>query len=165
MSGMFSTPIKEPFDPSSLKVEVRNTTVGELCEMLRNGLIDLHPGSQQQMNLWDDKKKSSLIELIILGIPLPSFYFYIDTNKKEWIVIDGLQRLCSLDDFIVKENFTLQNLNLIKNTYEGKKYNDFTYFERLELNMRPVTLNVISGNVFNEAKNAIFNAINFKWNE
>jgi len=49
------------------------------------------------------KQRSKLIGSILLGLPLPAFYF--DTSKKQWDIVDGLQRCCSIDNFCVK-NFT-----------------------------------------------------------
>ena len=162
MPGLFPTPIKEPFDPSNLKVEVKNTTIEHLITMLKNDLIDLQPDFQRRGNLWNEQEKSSLIESIILGLPLPSFYFYIDTAIKKWIVIDGLQRLCALNDFMVTQNLKLDELELLGKTHNGKFYDDFSYFEQLDMTMKPVTLNVISGNASNEAMYIIFQRLNSK---
>ena len=162
MPGLFPTAISKPFDPSNLKVEVKNTTIEHLITMLKNDLIDLQPDFQRHGNLWNEREKSSLIESIILGLPLPSFYFYIDTNIKKWIVIDGLQRLCALKDFMVTQELKLNELELLSNTHNGKCYDDFSYFEQLDMTMRPVTLNVISGTASNEAMYIIFQRLNSK---
>ena len=80
MATLINTPIDKPFDPSSLKVEVKNTTVGQLTDMLRNGMIDFQPDFQRHGDLWGAAKRSRLIQLLILGLPLPSFYFFIDAE-------------------------------------------------------------------------------------
>lgn len=160
MPGLFPTPISKPFDPSNLKVEVKNTTIEHLITMLKNDLIDLQPDFQRRGNLWSEREKGSLIESIILGLPLPSFYFYIDNNIKKWIVIDGLQRLCALKDFMVTQELKLSELQLLGNTHNGKTYDDFSYFEQLDMTMRPVTLNVISGTASKEAMYIIFQRLN-----
>lgn len=160
MASLFDTPINKPFDPSSLKVEVKNTTVGQLADMLKNGMIDLQPDFQRHGNLWNNGKKSRLIESIFLGLPLPSFYFYIDVSKEKWVVIDGLQRLSSIDDFMVKKTLKLTGLQFLKETHNNRNYEDFSYFDQLEMSMRSVTLNVISGASSTEAKYIIFQRIN-----
>lgn len=160
MALLFDTPINKPFDPSSLKVEVKNTTVGQLADMLRNGMIDLQPDFQRHRNLWSKSKKSRLIESIILGLPLPSFYFYIDLDKEKWVVIDGLQRLCSINDFMVDKSLKLTGLQFLKDTHEKRNFEEFSYFEQLEMSMRSVTLNVVSGASSAEAKYIIFQRIN-----
>ncbi len=160
MTLLFDAPISKPFDPSSLKVEVKNTTVGQVADMLKNGMIDLQPDFQRHGDLWNKKKKSRLIESIVLGLPLPSFYFYIDENKEKWVVIDGLQRLNSINDFMVERTLKLSGLQFLDGTHKDRGFEDFSYFEQLEMSMRSVTLNVISGASSAEAKYIIFQRIN-----
>lgn len=160
MASLFDTPINKPFDPSSLRVEVKNTTVGQLADMLKNGMIDLQPDFQRHRDLWNKSKKSRLIESIILGLPLPSFYFYVDATQKKWVVIDGLQRLCSINDFMVARKLKLSGLQFLGQTHNSRNYEDFSYFEQLEMSMRSVTLNLISGASSAEAKYIIFQRIN-----
>ena len=153
-------PIDKPFDPSSLKCEVKNTTVGELCMMLKNNLIDLQPDFQRHGDLWGKRKKSLLIESLILGLPLPSFYFFIDREQKKWVVIDGLQRLCTLNDFFVEKSLRLTELQFLSDSHLSRNIDDFTYFEQLEMSMRSVTLNILSGDSSIEAKYIMFQRIN-----
>lgn len=160
MPSLFNIPINKPFDPASLRVEVKNTTVGQLADMLRKNMIDLQPDFQRHAHLWNKAKKSRLIESIVLGLPLPSFYFYIDERQKKWVVIDGLQRLCSINDFMVEQKLALTGLEFLSKDHIGRRFDDFTYFEQLDMHMRPVTLNVISGASSAEAKYVIFKRIN-----
>lgn len=160
MPSLFNTPINSPFDPASLRVEVKNTTIGQLVDMLKRRLINMQPDFQRHGNLWNKNKKSRLIESIILGLPLPSFYFYIDENDEKWVVIDGLQRLCAIRDFMVEQNLKLTGLQFIGKLHNKYQFEDFSYFEQLDMLMRPVTLNVISGASSAEAKYIIFQRIN-----
>ena len=148
-----------PFDPSQLKVEVKNTTVKVLCDMLEHDMIDMQPDFQRHANLWDIKKKSRFIESIILGIPIPSMFFYVDRDSKKWVVIDGLQRLCALYDFMVTKKVRLKGLELLKNV-EDYSLEEFSYFDQLDMAMRNVTLNVISGDASRDAIYLIFKRIN-----
>ena len=162
MGSIIRTSVKEPFDPSLLKAEVKNSTIGALVDMLKNGLIDLNPEFQRSGNLWDDNRKSQLIESILLGLPLPSFYFYVDEAQKKWVVIDGLQRLCSLQKFMVDGTLSLQGLEFLESEKYGKHFQDFDYFDQLAMTMHPVTLNVLSGNTSAEARYIIFQRVNSK---
>lgn len=162
MDSIIRSSITEPFDPSTLKAEVKNATIGQLVEMLRNDLIDLNPDFQRHANLWDTKRKSQLIESILLGLPLPSFYFYNDSNSKKWVVIDGLQRLCSLKSFMVDEDLTLRGLEFLDEKKYGVPYKSFSYYDKLAISMHSVTLNVLSGNASAEARYIIFQRVNSK---
>ncbi len=91
--------VNTPFDPGSVDIVDRKITIGNLLERLRNKELNLSPDFQRRANLWDDIRKSRLIESILLRIPLPSFYFSEDADGN-YQVVDGLQRLCSIFHFI-----------------------------------------------------------------
>lgn len=162
MDNIIKSSVTEPFDPSTLKAEVRNATIGQLVEMLRNDLIDLYPEFQRNANLWGAGKKSQLIESILLGLPLPSFYFYNDSIGKKWVVIDGLQRLCALKSFMVDGDLTLKDLEFLDKEKYSKPYSEFSYYDKLAISMHPVTLNVLSGSASAEARYIIFQRVNSK---
>lgn len=67
----------------------------------------------QRRYVWDDLRKSRLIESIIMGIPIPTIYTYTrqDSNEIKEIVIDGQQRLKTIKQF-VKNQFPLDGLKL-----------------------------------------------------
>lgn len=152
---------KKTFDATSFKVEVKNTTISTLTEMLHNEIIVLDPAFQRNKDLWSPAKQSELIESVLLGLPLPSFYFYNDTRSKRWIIIDGLQRLCSINNFMVKETLKLQDLSIL-DSYNGCKFSGFSFYDQTTVRMFPITINVITGNVSPEAITLIFKRVNAK---
>lgn len=160
MSSFFHSSVTEPFDPSSLKTEVKNATVGLLVDMLKNDVIDLNPEFQRSRDLWNASKKSQLIESILMGLPLPSFYFYIDETRKKWVVIDGLQRLCSFKSFLVDKILRLQGLDFLDKERYGRFFDEFDYFDQLAITMHPVTLNILSGDPSAKARYIIFKRVN-----
>jgi hypothetical protein len=91
--------IRTPFDPTNVDIIDKKLTIGSLIERLKHGELKLTPDFQRRANLWDDSRKSRLIESVLLRIPLPSFYFSED-NEGNFDVVDGLQRLCSIFHFI-----------------------------------------------------------------
>jgi hypothetical protein len=90
-----------PFDPKLIKITVETTTIFNLAQRLKYNQIDLYPKFQRKANLWDDVRKSRLIESLLLRFPLPAFYFDIE-NEDNWLVVDGLQRLSAIRDFVVE---------------------------------------------------------------
>ncbi|HEP1819614.1 TPA: DUF262 domain-containing protein [Streptococcus suis] len=72
---------------------------------LEDSLI-LEPEFQRDY-VWSRKKKIELIDSIIMGVPLPTFYFSIDKNGN-LLVVDGKQRISSILEFITGK-LTLPN--------------------------------------------------------
>jgi hypothetical protein len=73
-------------------------TIGELVNMYRDGDIIIDPNFQRLFR-WDIERKSRLIESILVRIPLPSIFVFELPNSK-WEVIDGLQRLSTILEFM-----------------------------------------------------------------
>lgn len=82
-----------------IKHWVSNRSFGELIEMYEEDEITI-PIMQRNF-VWDSVKCSRLIESIILGLPIPPlFLIEVDSNKYE--VIDGLQRITAISNFVKK---------------------------------------------------------------
>ncbi|HHX8294141.1 TPA: DUF262 domain-containing protein [Vibrio diabolicus] len=71
-----------------------------LYQRLLHDEIEIQPDYQRQDRIWDDSKKSKLIESILMGLPLPIFYFG-ERKNDNWVVIDGLQRITTVQDFMM----------------------------------------------------------------
>lgn len=91
--------IKTPFNPATVDISDRKFTISALLERLKHNELKLTPDFQRRANLWDEPRKSRLIESVLLRIPLPSFYFSEDEDGN-FEVVDGLQRLCSIFHFV-----------------------------------------------------------------
>ena len=91
--------IQVPFDPSKIDVITQSRTVDLLLTRLKEGELDLSPDFQRRNNIWDEKRKSSLIESMLLRIPIPSLYVSEDKDG-DYTVVDGLQRLCAIAHFV-----------------------------------------------------------------
>jgi hypothetical protein len=87
-------------DASSLVVYSRDWTVETVINQIEQGNIDLNPKFQRR-NAWADKRRSRLIESLLIGIPVPEIVLAEDiTKKKSFIVIDGKQRLLAIAGFV-----------------------------------------------------------------
>ncbi|MBE0470893.1 MAG: DUF262 domain-containing protein [Methyloprofundus sp.] len=94
-------------------------SIGEVVSLYVAGEIDIHP-EFQRIYRWDTAQKSSLIESILLGIPLPSF-FVSQRDDGIWDLVDGLQRLATILSFIGvykdEDEKTAEPLKLEKTKY------------------------------------------------
>lgn len=161
--------IEIPFDPSKIDIIVRAMSMGSLVTRLENKELDLTPDFQRHANLWDAKRKSRLIESILLGIPLPSFYL---SEDKEGIysVVDGLQRLCSIFHFmkpkILKDatdvelpSLVLQNMQYLSDL-NGKKYEDLDRKFQRRISELEITANIIRASTPPAVKFNVFARLN-----
>lgn len=83
-------------------------SVRQLYDMVGEDMIDVAPEYQRHF-VWDEERQSQLIESIFLGIPIPSLF--MATNKdSSWEVIDGLQRLTTIVNFVGDEK-TIKKIN------------------------------------------------------
>ena len=94
--------IVNPFDPKEVNIESKPMVLSNIIDRLKDGAINLDPDFQRKPDLWDKKKQSRLIESLLIRIPLPIFYFDMPDDD-DLIVVDGLQRLCAIRNFMVYE--------------------------------------------------------------
>jgi hypothetical protein len=73
-------------------------TIGELVNMYRDGDIVINPDFQRLFR-WDIERKSRLIESLLVRIPLPPIFVF-EMPSSKWEVIDGLQRLSTILEFM-----------------------------------------------------------------
>lgn len=94
---------------NEIKTESYSMSIGELANIYNEKEIDISPSYQRYFR-WNIKQKSDLIESIILGIPIPPV-FVAQENDGKWNVIDGLQRISTILEFMgelsVPEDFEL----------------------------------------------------------
>lgn len=108
-----------PFDPEKIKVRTMTLSAFEMHRLIKKKKIDLNPDFQRNF-VWDDTRKSRLIESMMLKIPLPAFYFAEDKSGN-YQVIDGLQRLSVISTFF-ENTFKLKNLEYLSEKCNGKFY-------------------------------------------
>ena len=77
-------------------------TAETIVNQIEKCQIDLRPKFQRR-EAWDDKRKSSFIESVIAGLPIPPIILAEKKEKKgSYLVIDGKQRLITLRRFFSK---------------------------------------------------------------
>lgn len=73
-------------------------SIGEISSLYRDKELDIHPEFQRIFR-WSISQKSKLVESILLGIPIPSI-FVSQREDGVWDVVDGLQRLSTIFEFM-----------------------------------------------------------------
>jgi hypothetical protein len=101
---------------------------------------------------------SRLIESILLKLPLPIFYFDVSDPDK-WLVVDGLQRLSTMDRFFTKKDFKLRNLEFLQD-FNGKGFDDFDRSTQRVIEETAIMTYQIEAQTPKEVRYSIFNRIN-----
>ena len=130
-TGLFSDDGGAPFSAAEIDIYPQQATVFSLMRRIREKELDLAPNFQRGQNLWKPQQQSQFIESLVLGIPVPVFYFTEERTvldgivRSRWQVVDGLQRLCSIRNFMIPDDscrrLRLTGLEYLKQ-FEGKLF-------------------------------------------
>ncbi len=150
--------IEKPYDPSGIKVDMTPFTVFQVMRKIKLNEINLQPDFQRHI-IWDDTRQSRLVESVLIRIPLPAFYLDA-TNDDEWTVVDGLQRLYTLDRFCNKNKLKLINLEFLTEL-EGKTFEELPRrFQRQIEDHTRLNFYIIQPDTPSKVKFTIFYRIN-----
>ena len=132
----------EPFDPAAVSLSSKVVALDTVLRRIRNSTINLAPDFQRNY-VWNPERKSLLIESMMLKIPLPMFYVSED-KEGVWEVVDGLQRLTTIRDFILGPDGDGKGFKLKDLEYWGDVFNGKSFFEiDKKLNMARVVNNIM----------------------
>lgn len=83
-----------------VKTDAYQMSIGEIVSMYDSREMIIDPEFQRLFR-WENSQKSKFIESILLGIPIPSIFVFENENG-DWELIDGLQRVSTLLEFMGK---------------------------------------------------------------
>ncbi len=120
-------------------------TLSVLEEMWNNKDIVIPPF--QRKFVWTIKQSSLLIESLLMGLPVPQAFFYVDPENRN-LVIDGLQRIMSVvyffDGYFGEETYqgkkTVFRLTGLsdKSPYARKTFAELSDSDKRKLRSRPL---------------------------
>ncbi|VDG73502.1 Uncharacterized conserved protein [Clostridium carnis] len=149
---------KGVYPMSGIKVEKGFYTVFELKRKYdseeRRIILD---SDFQRDAVWKLSQKAELIESILMGLPLPIFYFNEDKSGR-LIVIDGRQRLTALFEFL-DNNFSLGKLKILTE-FQNKKFKDLSPLYKSKIEDYQIQAHVIQPPTPDRIKFDIFDRVN-----
>jgi predicted transcriptional regulator len=119
--------------------------------------IILNPNFQRGEAWKTDKQKSELIESVLMGVPIPLFYFF-ETKSGVMEVVDGRQRITTFIDFF-NNKFPLTYLPYLSNL-NTKYFKDLEPRLQAKIEDYQIMINIIQPPTPERMKFDIFNRIN-----
>lgn len=151
-----ATVSKDPWDPDKIRIHTKQYSLRQIIDMIQDKDIDLAPDFQRQY-VWRGPQRWGLIESIMLGIPLPSFYFNEDRSGKLQVV-DGVQRLTTISRF-ADGQFALEEMAYLK-ALEGQSYARLDGVYRRRFQQTQIVAHVIDPQTPYRLKFDVFKRIN-----
>lgn len=155
-----------PFDPDKIRLRTQPFSLAQCLGRIKQNSLLLSPDFQRAF-VWDRKRQSQLIESLMLKIPLPMFYVSADV-KENYHVVDGLQRLTTLRNFILApeerndsrdERFKLEGLEFWKEL-NGKCFSDLEMYLQNRILETTLQVTIIEYNTPEKVKRNVFKRLN-----
>lgn len=150
--------VLKPWDPNLIRITTKTFSVREVYNQICEGETDLAPDFQRDF-VWTTKKQILLIESVLLGIPLPAFYFNQD-SAGAFQVVDGVQRLTTIKRFMSNE-LTLEGTHLAYlKGLTGQTYDTLEASARRRFGLTQLVAHVIEPQTPEDVKFDIFSRVN-----
>ncbi|CAK2667834.1 DUF262 domain-containing protein [Vibrio crassostreae] len=135
------TSLERDRNNSGLRIHHITPVLSLIFERLSYEEIELQPDFQREDRVWKPARQSKLIESILMGLPLPAFYF-AERSDGDWIVVDGLQRITTIYNFMT-DDFALNGLESIDDSYNGKFFSGLSRLDKRKIREYQITAHVI----------------------
>lgn len=132
---------EQPFDADSIRIDQQILSLKFIYELYQEGVLKLNPDFQRRYVWGSRKKKSLLIESLMLRIPIPAFYFF-ERNDGTFLVIDGQQRLHTIFDFL-DGKFSLTGLEYLSKQCSRLKYEDLDAKYKTRIKRTQFAINIL----------------------
>ena len=149
---------EQPFDADKIRIDQQMLSIKYMLELMDENLIELNPGYQRNRVWKENKRKSLLIESLMLRIPIPAFYFYENEDGK-YQVIDGQQRLSTIKEF-VKGEFKLSGLEYLGHKYNKKSFDDIDIKYKQRIYRTQIAVNILDARSPKKVIYDIFRRVN-----
>lgn len=152
-----SIPAK-PWDPGKIRITTKSFSLRDVVDQIEDDEIDLSPDFQREY-VWKARQRTRLIESILLGIPLPAFYFNQEKDGT-YQVVDGVQRLSTIALFMRNEHvLDKEDLEYLHGLH-GATFKTLEPAASRRLRSTQIVVHVIEPQTPDEVKYDIFGRVN-----
>ena len=141
-------------------------SMGELINLYKHDELVINPAYQRYFR-WGESQKTRFIESLLLGIPTPPIFVFQQPSGT-WELIDGLQRLSTVLEFVgtlkngdgnVVGPSRLEGTNLVP-ALAGTTWDSLPFPQRLDLRRSRIRVEILKKESDEEAKFELFQRLN-----
>ncbi len=111
---------EQPIPPDNVVAYNELRSCADLNRMHGSGKLEIQPDFQREI-VWKPEEKARFIDSLVKQLPIPSMCFSLDSQTKNWKVIDGLQRMHTITSFLGTADWQLATANDIHPLLKGKR--------------------------------------------
>ena len=135
------------FPPSDIIAYNELRSCADLFRMYKSGTLEIRPDFQREI-VWRQPEQTRFIDSLIKQLPIPSMCFSLDYKTEKWQVIDGLQRMWTIVQFLDGADWALSRLSDVDPLIAGRSLPDFQnaesglrqFYSRIENVSLPITV-------------------------
>jgi hypothetical protein len=127
-----------------------------LANKMRNGDFEV-PAYQREFT-WEHERKSRFIESVLMGLPIPFLFFWENPDTGKLEVVDGSQRLRTIEEFVLGDLVLgdLEELSLLT----GFRFRDLPESRQRKVKNRSIRGIVLNEHADEESRFDLFERIN-----
>lgn len=147
-----------PWDPTKIRITTKHLSLRDVVDQISDKEIDLAPDFQRDY-VWKQRQRTRLVESILLGIPLPAFYFNQD-SESAYQVVDGVQRLSTISLFM-NDDHVLDGVDLeYLRDLHGMTYSMLDIASQRRFRSTQIVVHIIEPQTPDDLKYDIFGRVN-----
>jgi len=130
--------------PSDIVAYNELRSCADIKRMKENNQLVIDPDFQREF-VWNKANQTRFIDSLIKQLPIPSMCISYDFNTDQRLVIDGLQRISTILEFLTNDAYILSNLEDVDPKIAGKSVYDIkvkagNLYQRVENLTIPITV-------------------------
>lgn len=110
---------------------------------------DIEIPEYQRKNVWTKTQESKFVESLLLGLPVPGIFLYREDDTRKLTVIDGQQRIRTLDKFCIDPSDSRDSLRL---SGLETRFKDVIYKELNSEDRRKIDDSIIHATIIRQEK-------------